>query len=176
MNTAKKIAVSGAFCALLVAIQYVLSAVKGIELVTVFFFTFCFSLGALTGCAVAICYTFLRSFLFGFFPNVMVLYLCYYPLLALAAGLLGKRLKESSPKKQLVFSIIVTAICTLGFSALDCTITPLFFNYTKEVWTAYIVQAIPVALMQTVCAIVSTALLFFPLTKTFTRLAGRVKR
>ena len=167
MNTAKKIAICGAFCALLVAIQYALSAVKGIELVTVFFFTFSFCFGGICGCAVAISYTLLRSFLFGFFPNITILYLVYYPLFALASGLLGKLTAKSLPKKRLIFSLITVCLFTILFTALDCVITPIFFEYTREAWVAYIIQATPVCLIQSVCAIITTALLFFPLTKTF---------
>lgn len=172
MKTARNIAICGAFCALLIAIQYALNAVKGIELVTVFFFTFCFCFGGLYGCAVAVCYTLIRTFLFGFFPNVFLLYIIYYPIFALASGLVGKLLKKSSPKGQLLGSIVAVAFLVILFSAIDCLITPIVYTYTKGAWMAYVVQALPVCAIQCGCAIITTALLFFPLTRTFSRLIG----
>ena len=167
MKTAKKIAICGAFCALLIAIQYPLGAIKGIELVTVFFYAFCFVFGGACGVLVAVCYTLLRCFLHGFFPTVIILYLIYYPIFSLVGSAVGKTLKNSSPVRQIIFSVITTVLLTLFFHVADNIVTPLFFSYDKKTWIAYILQSVPVCITQCVCAGVSTALLFQPLKKAF---------
>ena len=84
-----------AFCAvmtaLLIAVQYVLSFVSGIELVTVLFLSFCYVFGVKCGLLTGIAFSLLRCLLFGFMPNVILLYLVYYSLFALLFGFLGKR-------------------------------------------------------------------------------------
>ena len=84
-----------AFCAvmtaLLIAIQYALGFVSGIELVTVFFLCFCYVYGIRCGLLTGIAFSLLRCLLFGFMPNVILLYLVYYSLFALLFGFLGKR-------------------------------------------------------------------------------------
>ena len=70
MNTAKKTAICGAFCALLLATQYVFNAIKGVELVTLLFVTFCFTFGGVCGVLVAVAFCLLRCLIYGFFPLV----------------------------------------------------------------------------------------------------------
>ena len=176
MNRAKKIAICGAFCALLIVIQYAFSAIKGVELVTLFFITFCFTFGGLYGLLAAFSFSLLRCLLYGFFPNVLILYLVFYPTLALAAGVLGKRLKESSSFKQLIAVTIFGLVCTVYFSALDCVVTPLFYNYTQKAWIAYVYQCIPVCLIQCCSTFASFLLLFLPLKKAFGLIAKRVEK
>ena len=175
MNKAKKIAICGAFCALLIVVQYAFSAIKGVELVTLFFVAFCFTFGGLYGLLVAFSFSLLRVLLYGFFPNVLILYLVFYPTLALAAGGLGKRLKESSNVKQLIAIILFALLFTVYFSALDCVITPLFYKYAQKAWMAYVYQCIPVCLIQCCSTFVSFLLLFLPLKKTFNLIAKRVE-
>ena len=75
MITAKKVILPGVFTALLIGAQLVLSGVSGIELVTVLLLTFTYKYGSKQGLLVATAFSLLRCFLFGFFPNVVVLYL-----------------------------------------------------------------------------------------------------
>ncbi len=175
MDKAKKIAICGAFCALLIVIQYAFSAIKGVELVTLFFVTFCFTFGGLYGLLVAFSFSLLRVLLYGFFPNVLILYLVFYPTLALAAGVLGKRLRESSNVKQLIVIILFGLACTVYFSALDCIVTPLFYKYAQKAWVAYVYQSIPVCLIQCCSTVASLLLLFIPLKKAFGLIAKRVE-
>ena len=83
-----------AFCAvmtaLLIAVQYVLGFVSGIELVTVLFLSFCYVFGVQCGLLTGAAFSLLRCLLFGFMPNVILLYLVYYSLFALIFGFLGK--------------------------------------------------------------------------------------
>ena len=175
MSKAKKIAICGAFCALLIAIQYVFNAVKGIELVTLFFYAFCFSFGWTYGVLVAVAYTFLRCFIYGFFPAVIILYLIYYPLFAVVAHFAGKLLSNRSPIKQVVFSSLICLCMTLIFTLLDDIVTPLFFSFDKKAFIAYFYQSIPTCLIQCACTVMTISFAFYPLKKAFTYLRKRVE-
>lgn len=76
---------------LLVAVQFALSFVSGVELVTVFFLCFCLAAGVSSGMITATAFSLVRCLLFGFYPNVALLYLIYYNAFALLFGSLGKR-------------------------------------------------------------------------------------
>ena len=68
-SAVREIASCAVMTAFLLAVQLALSAVSGVELVTAIFLVFCL--------------------MFGFFPNVVVLYLVYYNLFALIFGFAG---------------------------------------------------------------------------------------
>ena len=87
---AKKIAVCAVTVALLIAVQFALSFVSGLELVTVLLLCFCYTFGAACGMLVATAFSLIRCLLFGFMPNVVLLYLIYYNLFALLFGSLRK--------------------------------------------------------------------------------------
>ena len=55
------------FTAILIAVQFALSGVAGVELVTVIFLAFCYCAGQRAGLTVGICFSLLRCFLFGFY-------------------------------------------------------------------------------------------------------------
>ncbi len=88
---AKRLALCAVMTALLTAIQYAFSFVSGIELVTVFFLCFCYAAGPRDGLLTAVSFSLLRCLLFGFFPNVILLYIVYYSLFAAVFGLMGSR-------------------------------------------------------------------------------------
>ena len=77
MKSAKFIVQSALCTALLIGAQFALSGVKGVELVTILFLCFCYKYGVKQGLLVATAFSLLRCFVFGFFPNVIVLYLVY---------------------------------------------------------------------------------------------------
>lgn len=77
--------------ALLVAVQYVFGFVVGVELVSVLLLCFCVSFGVRCGVLTATAFSLLRCLLYGFSPNVVLLYLIYYNLFACVFGLLRKR-------------------------------------------------------------------------------------
>jgi hypothetical protein len=176
MNTAKKTAICGAFCALLIITQYAFNAIKGVELVTLLFVTFCFTFGGVCGFLVAVAFCLLRCLIYGFFPSVVVLYLIYYPLLALAASALGKAIKKTPALKQTIIVTVFSVIFTIIFSAIDCVVTPLFYKFTASAWIAYIYQCAPVCLLQCVCVGFSIALLFPPLKRAVNHIKERVDR
>ena len=87
----KRLALCAVMTALLIAIQYVMSFVSGIELVTAFFLCFCYVFGTRCGVLTGIAFSLLRCILFGFMPNVILLYLVYYTLFAVLFGAVGRR-------------------------------------------------------------------------------------
>ncbi|PWM75263.1 MAG: hypothetical protein DBX59_02205 [Bacillota bacterium] len=169
IKTSKEIAVIALMVALLIAGQFVLSGVQGVEVVTVLFFSFCYVFGVKRGIAVAAAYSLLRNIYFGFFPQVILLYLAYYPLFAVVAGLTGRWLKKSGMHVALkiVICAAVAAVCTALFTLLDDVITPLYFGYSAASREAYFYASLPVMLTQVICAAATVAVLFFPLTKIF---------
>jgi ribose/xylose/arabinose/galactoside ABC-type transport system permease subunit len=84
MNSAKKIILPGVFTALLIGGQLALSGISGIEVVTVLLLTFVYKYGIGQGLLVANSFSLLRCFIFGFIPNVIVLYLIYYIIISLS--------------------------------------------------------------------------------------------
>lgn len=169
MKTAKRIAVSAVMTALLISIQYLLNFASGIELVTIFFFAFCFSCGMVCGIAVGICFSLLRCFIFGFLPQVIVLYLIYYPLFAIAASFSGKILKDKKSYIKIIFATLTIAVLSVFFTLLDDVIAPIMFGFTRKAWSAYFYASLPVMLIQSLFAASSSLVLFFPLEKIFGR-------
>ena len=101
------------FCAvmtaLLIAVQYALGFVSGVELVTVVFLSFCYVFGVKCGLLTGLAFSLLRCLLFGFMPNVILLYLVYSSLFALLFGLVGKR--QVSPWLCPVLLAVLAAAC-----------------------------------------------------------------
>ena len=104
-------------------------------------------------------------FLFGFFPNVLVLYLIYYNLLALVFACLGKRVKN--PMRVLWWLVLVACFCSACFTLLDDIITPLWYSYSPKAARAYFIASLSVMIPQVICTAVSMAFLFLPLRKVF---------
>ncbi len=161
----KESAYLAVFVAILIAAQFCFSAIPSVEVVSVLFFAYCFTFGVKRGMLAATAFSFLRQLLFGFFPNVLILYLCYYNLVALLFGWLGGVVKR--PLAALWWLTALACVCTLFFSLIDCVITPLWYAFTFEVAKGYFLSALPVALPQIVCTGVTVALLFIPLQRAF---------
>ncbi len=231
-KTVKKITACAAACALLIAVQLLLSPVAGVELVTALFLCFCTVYGVALGCLTATAFSLLRCLLFGFAPNVLLLYLVYYNLFAVLFGFLGRRkrpvavwvaplilallagasaffaaygvpvtaLKQGQLTAMLwtlfgLFSAILllyfillacrrgecgrelssvvalAALCTVCFTLLDDCITPLYYGWTLESALAYFYASFLAMVPQTVCTVLSTSFLFYPLKKTFSTTA-----
>ena len=223
---AKKVAVCAVSVALLIALQFTLSYVPGVELVTVFLLCFCYTFGVSMGLITATSFSLLRCILFGFNVNIIVLYLIYYNLFAVLFGVLGKKTipawisftlltvvavasayfaitglpisilyqKQVTIMLWAVFSIsvvllitytvlliknkgkggkeiasvtAVAAVCTICFTLLDDVITPLILGYTLSAAMGYFVKSLDVMITQTLCTIISVALLFKPIVTVF---------
>ncbi|MDE6677398.1 MAG: hypothetical protein K2K12_06800 [Clostridia bacterium] len=151
--TAKDIAYPALMCALLLGGQYIFSFVAGVEIVTVLLVCFSAAFGARRGVVCATAFSLLRCLIFGFYPNIVLLYLIYYPALAALFGGLGHLKKEAFAKP--LFAVIINvlllgiACACLLLNVLDAiqisrlmktTITVLLwvtFALTLALWIAF---------------------------------------
>ena len=151
--------------ALLIGGQMALSGISGIEIVTVMLLCFCFHYGIRHGVAVAITFSLLRCFFFGFQVNVIVLYLVYYNLFALFFGWLGKRIAGRISLPKLCLIVASAVVFTVLFTMLDNVITPLIFAFHKNAAAVYFAQSQYALVPQCICTTVTVSVLFVPLTR-----------
>lgn len=163
--TTKNLIIAGLYVALLIVAQLALSALAGVEVVTVLLLAFCFVRGVKQGVVVATAFSLIRCFVFGFMPNVLVLYLLYYNLFALSIGFLGRVCKHKYSLSSHALAVVLTICLTAFFTLLDCIITPLMYAFSYKAANAYFFASIPVVFSQTICTLATSILLFFPLTK-----------
>ena len=163
MRSTRFIALTALYTALLIGVQLALSGVAGVELVTVFFLAFCFMAGVKAGIMVAVCFTFIRCFLFGFYPAVIILYLVYYTGFALFFGFLGNNLNRNTTLLTLLWVVILSTMFTATFTLLDDVITPLFYGFGENAAKAYFYSSFPFMLSQCICVAISVSLLFVPI-------------
>ena len=164
------VAVAAVFSALLLGAQYALWFVRGVEVVTVLLLVFSYRFGVRCGVLSAVAFSLLRCLLFGFFPNVVILYLLYYPLFAACFGILGNALRRRADLKTQLFVTALSVLFTALFTLLDDVVTPLFYGYTKEAAFAYFLASLPTMAMQCACALLTVFLLFRPLMAVLRRL------
>lgn len=165
MRSTKFITLTALYTALLICVQFVLSGIAGVELVTVFFLAFCFSVGVKAGVTVAVCFSTIRCFLFGFYPSVIILYLVYYTGFALFFGFLGNRFHRTTTFYAYLWVVILSTAFTAVFTLLDDVITPLFYGFGENAAKAYFYSSLPFMLSQCICVAISVSLLFIPLCK-----------
>ena len=165
VQSAKECAFLAVFVALVIAAQFCFAAIPGVELVTILFLSYSYVMGAKRGMIAATAFSLLRQMLFGFFVEVLVLYLLYFNAFALLFGLLGK--KWTDEKRALPYLVLVVCICTACFTILDNLINLLWYGMTKQVFKIYFLAALPVMCSQIVCAALTTFFLFLPLQKVF---------
>lgn len=138
--SAREIAAAAVMCALLLTVQYVLSFVPGVELVTALFLAFCVFFGRRCGVLTATAFSLLRCFLFGFYPNVIVLYLIYFNVFALFFGWLGERRR---PVAVLVCPILlfILAAGALALALCDLPVSKLYVGRVKgAAWAMFAVM------------------------------------
>ena len=167
MKTAKEIGIAGVFVALLIGAQFVFSFVAGVELVTVLTVSYCFYFGVKRGLITMVAYSLIRCFVFGFSPQVIVLYLVFYCLIALFFGLLGKKLGTAFSVKNLIIIVVVAVTSTCLFTLLDDIIYPLMVGMSANGFKVYFIASIPIMLTQAICTLVTVPLLFYPLIKLY---------
>lgn len=159
-SAARDIAYTAVGCALMLAVQYVTSFVAGVEFVTVVFACFCAVFGVRRGVLCAVVFSLLRCFIYGFAPNVIVLYLVYYPLFAVVFGLLGRVRAETIEKKPLAFvavvNILLIVIATACALALGLDLIKI-----SRIWKATITALLWVILALSVVAAIIFDILFF---------------
>lgn len=151
--------------ALLIAIQMALSALTGVELVTVILLCLSFCYGIRTGLAIATTFSLLRCIFLGPQPHIILLYLVYFNLFALFFGWLGKRFTGDVTLLRLGIITAAAVMFTVLFTMLDNVITPLFFGFRANAAKVYFLQSLTAMVPQTICAAVSVSLLFTPLTR-----------
>ena len=151
--------------ALLIAVQMALTAISGIELVTVILLCLSFCYGIRTGMTIATAFSLLRCLYFGVYINIIVLYLIYYNLFALFFGWLGKRFAGNMTLLRHGIIVVAAVVFTALFTVLDNTITVLMFGIQGNAAKVYFLQSLTAMVPQTICAAVTVSLLFIPLTK-----------
>lgn len=167
MRAAKEIALNGVFTALLIGGQIVLSGISGVEIVTVLLLSFSYYFGIRRGLFVANAFSLLRCLIFGFFPNVIILYLVYYNLFVLAFGLLGIRFKKELNLVIHIILVIVACIMTIIFTGLDDIITPLYYRFSIDAMRAYALASLTAVIPQVICTIVTVSFLLPILNRVF---------
>ena len=168
MKSAKEIIIPAVFTAMLIGVQLVLSGVAGVELVTVLLLTFTYVFGLKQGFIVANAFSILRCALFGFFVNVVLLYLIYFNLFVLVIGLISKAFKRGYSLKIHIVLTVVAVILTACFTLIDDIITPLMYSYSLYATKIYFTASLTTMIPQMVCALATVIFLFFPLYKTLT--------
>ena len=162
-SSAREVAYVAVMTALLIAAQYALAAVAGIELVTALFLPFCTVFGVRRGCMVATCFSLLRCLLNGFALNVVALYLVYFPLFAVAFGFLGRAAAGLSLARRTVAVTVCAVLFTACFTLLDDVLTPWILGFSARTAQVYFLASLPVLGVQCACAAVTVPLLYPPL-------------
>ena len=164
IRSAKEVARTAVFVATVIGSQYALSAVPFVEVVSLLFICYAFVFGVVRGVVAAVAFALLRQLLFGFYPVVLILYLVHFSMLSVVFGLLPKWCKWKG-WKLLLIATVLGAVCTACFTLLDNLLPPWYYGYTPKAAQIYFNASIPFLIGQTVCACVSVAGLFIPLTK-----------
>ncbi len=170
MKATKDLTIIGLYTALLIGGQIALAGISGVEIVTLLITAFAFYFGVIRGTVLATVFSVMRCFVFGFFPNILILYLVYYNLFAVVIGLIGKAMNRELNLKKHILVVLAVALLTVIFTLLDNIITPNFFGYTSDAAKAYWVTSLTAVIPQTICAVVSVGLLNMPLVKLFDKL------
>lgn len=170
MRTAKEIALISVFTALLIGGQFVLSGISGIEIVTVLLLSFSYYFGIRRGLLVANAFSLLRCFIFGFFVNVIILYLVYYNFFVVVFGILGAKFKKELNMKLLVLIVIIASLLTVIFTVLDDIITPLYYGFSIDTMKTYTIASLAAVVPQVICTVLTVILMLPILIRIFRQL------
>lgn len=141
----KEIAYIAVTCALLIGGQYVFSFVAGVEIITLISVCFAYVFGIKRGVLCAVAFSLLRCFIFGFYPAAVILYLIYYPLLAVVFGSLGHIKDGTFENYPVYFAVLVNVmlggiacLCALCYG-LDLIKTSRLYKVTLNVllWVVF---------------------------------------
>lgn len=173
MGKTKEIVRVAICVAMLIGGQLALAAVSGIEIVTVMMVCFCVCYGIRAGVAIATVFSLLRCFIFGFQVNIIVLYLVYYNLFAVFFGWLGGRFAGRITLLRLGITVASAMVFTVFFTLLDDVITPVIYGFHPNAAKIYFFQSLYAVIPQTLCTLVTVAVLFPPLTKVIQKIDGK---
>lgn len=165
MKSTKDIVLCGVFTAILIGGQLALSGISGIEVVTVLFLSFCYRFKTKYGLLVANAFSLLRCFIFGFYISVILLYLIYYNLFALLFGWLGKKFNSEYTIKKHSIIVVYVVLMTIAFTMIDNVLTPLIYGFNLKAAKAYAIASLTSVIPQTICALVTSIVLFPPILK-----------
>ncbi len=166
LSSAKEVALSALFVAMLVVAQLSLSFVPGVEIVTLLFVAYAYLFGVVRSMLCATAFSLLRCFVFGFFPTVIILYLIYYNFLVVVFALWGKY-EMKRHKNNLILTVVLACVCTVIFTLIDDVLTPVWYGYTKRATLAYFRASIPFMAPQVACSGITVGLLFRPVCEAF---------
>ncbi len=81
--------------------------------------------------------------------------------------------RQNGALLKVVAFAAIAAVCTICFTLLDDVISPLFYGMNGVSALAYFYASFTAMLPQTVCAIVTVATLFLPVTKVLSRFSAK---
>lgn len=151
--------------AILIGGQLALTGIQGIEVVTIMMLCFCWCYGVRSGIAIAVTFSLVRCLVFGFYVDIVILYLTYYTLFALYFGWLGKRFAGEMTFFKFAAVVVSALLFTAGFTMLDNAIKLVIYGLQGNAAKVYILQSLPTMVTQLICTAVTTVMLFAPLTK-----------
>ena len=170
MIKAKDLARLAMCVAMLIGGQLALSALSGVEIVSVLLLCFAFSYGRRDGVMVAVVFSVLRCLIFGFHINVILLYIIYYPAFALFFGWLGTRLGGEITAKKLAVIVGLATAFTACFTLLDDVLTPILFSFSPAAAKTYFLASLYSLVPHVICVGVTVSLFFIPLTRVIKRI------
>ena len=166
IRSAKEVARTAVFVAMVIGSQYALSVVPFVEVVSLLFICYAYVFGVVRGAVAAVAFALLRQLLFGFYPVVLMVYLIHFSMISVVFGLLPRWCKWTG-WKLLLIAALLAAVCTACFTLLDNLLTPWYYGYTPKAAELYFKASIPFLFGQMICVGISVAGLFVPLTKAF---------
>ncbi len=167
MLRTKDLAFIGIFTAILIGGQLALSAISGVEIVTILLLSFSFAFGIKRSLFVANLFSILRCFVFGFFVDVLILYLIFYNIFVLTIGGLGNKFNHLATKKTFIVILIIALVLTVFFTMLSNVITPLYWGYNWQATKTYFYLSFTALIPQLISTTITVSLLFVPLNKIF---------
>lgn len=163
----KKLIIIAFMVAVLIIAQCALSALNGIEIVTVLLASFVFCFGLSMGLATINVFIVFRCLVFGFYPSVMLLYIVYYNLFGLVFGVISKLTHVKFSTKSHILVVLCGCFMTAMLTLLDDIITPLYFGFTIEMTKAYCLMSLTAVVPQIICTLATMIILFPILVRVF---------
>ncbi len=167
MKTAKEISLLGVYVALLIGGQLIFSGVSGIEIVSALTISFFYFFGVKRGVILSTAFSLLRCLAFGFFVNVILLYLIYYNVIAVAFGYIGKAFNRKVNVKTILIVTITAIVFTALFTVLDNFISYIYLGLSQKAFKIYFEASLLTMIPQIICVAITVPILFIPLIKIF---------
>ena len=136
LSAARETAFIALTCALMTGVQLALSAVPGVEFVTVILLCTSYVFGARFGCLTGLAFSLLRCLLFGFYPAVVAVYCIYFPLFGLLFGTIGRGDDGSGLtfKLKICVNLVLAALSAAAFAAAALELVKVSLIYRDAVY------------------------------------------